>query len=212
LLVAVRRAVPEVAVPMWVWVTAVLVGVVAAGLCVAATAAALGHRPMRGLLLSATATVLSLSCALCCVLPNAQGVWISRRVADAMLAADATGRVPMAAWEFHEDSLIFNTRGRVVRVEEDGGEKRGLREFLAMHADQPVLVALIEVRNGQQRDRLAQLVTLAGSRGVREVARESGFNYSHGSRVTVVIARVEPEMPQGASARDTSVRGVEGPR
>jgi hypothetical protein len=100
--------------------------------------------------------------------------------------------LPIAAWEFHEDSLIFGTRGRAVRVEEDGESKRGLRDFLASHSTQPVLVVLIERRNGEERGRLAQLRELATNRSVRELDRQSGINYSNGSRVTVVIAEVGP--------------------
>lgn len=191
LLIAVQKAVPTVDVPTWVFVVAGATGAVAAALCIGATLAALAQRPLRALLLSGTATLLSLSCVLCAVLPNAQGVWISRRVAQAMIAADTSGDTPMAAWEFHEDSLIFNTRGRVVRVDEDGEAKRGLREFLAAHKRSPVLVALIEERRGEPRGRLAQLRNFAGERAVSEVERLEGFNYSNGSRVVVVVARVE---------------------
>lgn len=192
LLLALRRAVPDIAVPQWVWIIAIAIGAVATALCIAGTLAALAQRPLRALLLTGTATVLSLSCVLCAILPNAQAVWISRRVSNSLLTADPAGTLPIAAWEFHEDSLIFNTRGRVLRVEEDAGEKRGLRDFLAHNANTPALVALIETRNGQPRERLAQLRTLAQGRVVSELARESGFNYSNGSRVTVVIVRVEP--------------------
>jgi hypothetical protein len=54
-----------------------------------------------------------------------------------------------------------------------------------------VLVALIEERNGQPRERLAQLREFVGARTVTPLERVAGFNYSNGSRVVVVIARVE---------------------
>lgn len=192
LLVAVRRAVPEVAVPQWALVVGIVFGAIAAGLCVGATVAALARRPVRAMLLSSCACLLSLSCVLCCVLPNAQAVWISNRVVQSLAQIDASASLPIAAWEFHEDSLIFGTRGRAVRVEEDGESKRGLRDFLASHSTQPVLVLLIERRNGEERGRLAQLRELATNRSVRELDRQSGINYSNGSRVTVVIAEVGP--------------------
>jgi hypothetical protein len=55
-----------------------------------------------------------------------------------------------------------------------------------------VLVVLIERRNREERGRLAQLRELATNRSVRELDRQSGINYSNGSRVTVVIAEVGP--------------------
>ncbi len=191
LLLAVRQAVPSIEVPTWVFVVAGATGAVAAALCIAGTLAALAERPLRTLLLSASATVLSLSCVLCAVLPNAEAVWVSKRVTQALNDSNTSGDMPMAAWEFHEDSMIFGTRGRVVRVDEDGEGKRGLRDFLSQHANSPVLVALIEERNGQPRERLAQLREFAGARTVTPLERVAGFNYSNGSRVVVVIARVE---------------------
>ncbi len=102
------------------------------------------------------------------VLPGAHAPWVSLRAADAMLAHDAHGSRPLASVEFHEDSLIFHTRGRIERIDADQ-----LGTWLDAHMDGLVLMA------GE----------LAAEREDLRVLDEiEGFNYSNGRRVRLVVA------------------------
>ncbi|MEX2217838.1 MAG: glycosyltransferase family 39 protein [Phycisphaerales bacterium] len=52
------------------------------------------------------------------VMPGAKKLWLSQRVMEVVRSADPAGARPLAAMEFHEDSLVFLTRGRVTRLNE----------------------------------------------------------------------------------------------
>lgn len=110
------------------------------------------------------------------VLPRLEGLWITRQIVRVLHAADPDGLRPVAGVAYHEDSLIFETRGRFRRL-----GAADLDAWLAANPDG--LVILTEPLADQHRElqRLAQVV---------------GLNYSKGEAVRLwVCARVEPAPP-----------------
>lgn len=115
------------------------------------------------------------------VIPQARGIWLSPRIAEAASAYwSATGgrpptaERPFAAVGFHEPSLVFlvGTDVRLLR----GGEEA------ARHlAERPRGLALVRDRNEPAFRAEADRLGLA----VREVARIDGFNLSRGQFVSL---------------------------
>jgi 4-amino-4-deoxy-L-arabinose transferase-like glycosyltransferase len=112
------------------------------------------------------------------VLPWLGVLWLSPRVVDVVRAADPGGQRPLAAAGYHEESLLFLTRGRVQRLgwaelrgwQGSGGRRtprpyRAPWAWLEAHPDGLVVVAL---------DRAEDLPT-----DVRVLARLDGFNYAN---------------------------------
>lgn len=100
------------------------------------------------------------------VLPRLDEVWVSRRVQRALAASDPLAVRPVAAIGYHEDSLIFLTHGRVERI---GPEQ--LPGWFAAHPD-GLVVAPAE----------------GGPDGLRLLDTVTGFNYSKGRRVRLMVA------------------------
>lgn len=98
---------------------------------------------------------------------------VSRNLASAISAAGSTTR-PIAAVGWHEDSLIFETRGQSRRVDE-----WKLKEWLRQH-DSPTNRALIVM----ERERFERWPPM------RELAAVKGFNYSNGKQVDLVLAEM----------------------
>ncbi len=98
---------------------------------------------------------------------------VSRELAG-MISAEGTGGRPIAAVGWHEDSLIFETRGRSRRIDE-----WKLKAWLAEH-DSPERRALIVM----ERERFERWPPM------REVGAVKGFNYSNGKRVDLVVAEM----------------------
>lgn len=99
------------------------------------------------------------------VLPGLRDVWVSREVQRQLARVDPEARRPVAAVDYHEDSLIFLTAGRVDRL---NGED--LRAWIDGHPD-GLVVMPIEHPTG----------------GLRRLSEVSGFNYSKGERVRLQI-------------------------
>lgn len=100
-------------------------------------------------------------------LPRLREAWISPRVVAAVPAA-LTGR-PIAAIDFHEDSLVYATRGRLARIDESGAA-----QWLLNRPD-AVVVAPFDVL------RRLGLEPLNAPDGTP--LRVTGFNYSDGNAV-----------------------------
>ena len=98
---------------------------------------------------------------------------------------------PLGTVVYHEDSLIFSTRGRAQRL------------------DAPEIDAFMEVNPG------AMLVMPVGEAqqrpGLRRLAEVSGFNYSNGRRFGLVIVdKPEPAPPEPAPVRDAEPDAAPG--
>jgi len=100
------------------------------------------------------------------ILPRAQNVWVTPRVAE-LLGADAT----LGAVGYVEDSLIFTTRGRTIRLSREAFE-RG--EFggaeMVLYPAEMVLSARAAAMLGPPRGRVR------------------GFNYSNGKSVDLIMS------------------------
>lgn len=104
-------------------------------------------------------------------LPRIPSLWVSRAIAGILRDADATGRRPVAAVATHEDSLIYETRGRAQRV--NPGD---LHAFLDGHPG--ALVVVTPAQAAEHR------LTVLGA--------ASGFNYSKGRWIEAVVAERGP--------------------
>lgn len=128
-------------------------------------------RPVGAQLWSIAAAVACLAGTLGIVLPNAHRLWISPRLVEVI---DLTGDAPIAAVGFHEDSLVFLTRGRLERIDDAEAWLRAHRSgFLITPA-------------GEIDPTSPALPTLT------ELARVRGYNYSRGRPVHLIVYRVEP--------------------
>lgn len=119
-----------------------------------------GMLPLGLGVLVATASVIGWS------IPNIQDVWISRRAVEALRRIDPGQTRPFASSVFVEDSLVFESRGRVECVE--------LYELDGWIAAHPTGVMLIPA-------------SFAVTRGWRTLASVEGFNYTKGSKVDLVL-------------------------
>lgn len=91
----------------------------------------------------------------------------SENLAKAIAKADPTGSRPIAAVGYHEDSLIFETRGRAQRVDESS-----LPQWLRDHPGAILVV---------------QRPTPTSITAFRAFAQVRGFNYSKGRYLTVDV-------------------------
>lgn len=116
-------------------------------------------------------------------LPRARMLWVSDALAGAIRAADPETARPIAAISYHEDSLIFHTRARLVRLNED--------------------------QHGQwRRDHPDGLLILPDSKVLRShyvLARVKGVNYSRGSFVSLALVTWWRPVDQDPESRQTPV-------
>ena len=151
-----------------------IAGIALVALCAAAlvlTAKALANdRFMLAQRRSIAAGALAMIALAGVVIPGSSLVWISDRAASAMLKIDAGQNRPLAAAGFREDSLVFNTQGRLERLSEED-----LPAWLDTNPDG--LVLLTEQLFKEHEPRLAELDRLRG------------FNYSNGKSVKLIIAQ-----------------------
>ena len=115
---------------------------------------------VRGQLASLSAFVVFAAVTVGVLLPRTRALWLSPRLLAAADTLNPDRGRPVAAIRFHEDSLVFLTRGRVHRVTD--GE---LRRWYDEHPDGVCIVPY--------------LFNLAGGRTVT-AAPIRGFNYSKG--------------------------------
>lgn len=124
--------------------------------------------------LDATRWALALAAALAiatgALLPRVDAIWNTPPLAATQAVADAVAkRTPIGAVGYHEDSLIFATRGLAKRIDPED-----LDAWLAEH-DRAVLILPIEQAEADPRLEITD--------------RRRGFNYSNGSRVDLAVAR-----------------------
>lgn len=110
------------------------------------------------------------------VLPGVRGLWPSSAAAAAIALSDPDADHPIARTGYHEDSFVFLTRGRAERV-----GRKALSSWLAEH---PRGIALYQSSEDDEPP--------AHSGVISEV---SGFNYSKGERVRLLLLRYDPSSP-----------------
>lgn len=99
-------------------------------------------------------------------IPNIEDAWVSRRVVEALATIERGKPRPFAAASFVEDSLVFESRGRVECM-----ELHKLDDWLVANPDGVVLVP------GWH----------ASARGWKVLTSVEGFNYTKGVRVDLVL-------------------------
>ena len=156
--------------------TAASVSIVAGGLVLSsAIAGAIWAR--RFVLAQALAVALaglSIGGSLGTILPTHPRVWLSSQVAACIRQIDPGGDRPLAAADYHEESLVYLTAGRVERI-----SWWGLPDWLERHPDG-----------------LAVLVTheYLDVPGVRELARWRGYNYSNSRIQELVLVEADHDV------------------
>lgn len=143
------------------------IGMVVGVLCMSAC---LNFISNRRYLAAQCCGVLSLLCA-AIPLGYCAGEWpdmqLSRNVAKVIDQHDPSGKRPVAAVSLHEDSVIFETRGRAQRVNE-----WQLKEWLQTHPD---AIVILDFKRAQYWSRFAA------------IERVVGLNYSNGKPKDLVI-------------------------
>lgn len=131
---------------------------------------------LRAQIASMACAVWSVGVLLQWALPSTPLPWVSERLAAALARVDPEGQRPLASVKFHEDSLVFATRGRVARINAEG-----IGEWLREHSTG--LVVVPEEVLWESAD-LVPVRPLSGG----EAGPTVGYNYSVGKRVRLVIA------------------------
>lgn len=107
------------------------------------------------------------------VLPLLHQPWVTPRLARIIHQADPAGERPVGAVGYHEDSLKFMTDGRLDRL-----GWPAVRQWLDEH---PNGLLVLPNAGFEEKSREAGLT-------LRPVGRTSGFNYSKGDPVDLVVA------------------------
>jgi 4-amino-4-deoxy-L-arabinose transferase-like glycosyltransferase len=106
------------------------------------------------------------------VLPRLHAPWVSPRLARIIDGADPKGTRPVAAVGYHEDSLKFLTNGRLDRL-----GWPSVREWVAAHPDGLVIVPAAGFEEKAKEAGVALV----------PIGRTSGFNYSKGDEVDLLV-------------------------
>jgi 4-amino-4-deoxy-L-arabinose transferase-like glycosyltransferase len=124
------------------------------------------QRPDRSVLIGCGAFAIA-ACVLMTAAPMLSRLWTTRQIAGAIARIDPSGQRALGAVGYHEDSLIFATRGRVVRL-----DPQDLPGFLSTHPD--------------------ALIIADDASGLPLTTAESitGFNYSKGRWTYISIGTV----------------------
>lgn len=113
------------------------------------------------------------------LLPGVPSIWLSARLVREIERIDPARQRPLAASGYAEDSLIFMTRGAIVKLAPgDAGA------WLAAHPDG---LLVVRRRDGEADD--------AGA--TRPLAAVSGFNYANGERTTLELRTHEDRPAAG---------------
>jgi 4-amino-4-deoxy-L-arabinose transferase-like glycosyltransferase len=126
----------------------------------------------RGQATGLVVAAISLVSALGVVLPHGPAPFLSQRLASEIRQTDPDGQLPLASFGFHEDSLVFETRGRVERLHVDQ-----LDSWLAGHS-KGLLILPAEL--------------MAARPDLTPRAAVSGFNYSKGQWGEWALAELAP--------------------
>jgi len=131
------------------------------------------RRPVIALTWAMGVSIMTFIFAIGTRLPAHPDLWISSRLMTALSPLTFGRDRPLACVGYHEDSLIFLTRGRIERV----GAKRIEQWF----ADHPDGIAVVERGSWEfDPDRFAATGAVAG------------FNYSSGEHVVVDVITIAP--------------------
>lgn len=125
-----------------------------------------------------------------CILPNLETLWLSSRLVAEVRRVDPECRRPLAAADYHEDSLIFLTQGRVRRL-----ERSELPPWFAAHSDG--LAVMAEPPEPPEFD-------------LRRLAGVTGFNYSNGRWQRLALVELY-RLTVDSSARAAGARAAAGP-
>lgn len=126
----------------------------------------LGQRRVRGMLPLGLGLFVVAVVVIGWSVPNIDGAWVSRRVVTALNRIDPGQARPFAASVFVEDSLVFESRGRVECIE--------LYELDGWIDANPTGVMLVPA-------------SYAYTRGWKTLTGVEGFNYTKGSMVNLVL-------------------------
>ncbi|MEZ6242353.1 MAG: glycosyltransferase family 39 protein [Phycisphaerales bacterium] len=130
-------------------------------------------RVLKAQLLGVLSTVVFAAVFLQFVLPRASALWITSRLASVIDSHEGADR-PIASAVYHEDSLVFATRGRVEWISADQ-----IQSWAGAHPR-----GLLIAPKGDGADLLAQ--------GWRSIAEVWGINYAGGRVVTLEALEREP--------------------
>jgi hypothetical protein len=168
---------------------AIIAGASCASLCATAGWFALRGKALRATLLGAIAMVLGLQVLLASTLPGIRAIWPARNAIDAVRSVDAELQRPLGAVGFHEDSQIFLSHGRLVRLSDDAA--------LAWAAERPD--ALLIVRRG------TEIASQFAAAGWREAASARGYNINRGQwEHLIVLSREASLTPVATPASEGS--------
>jgi 4-amino-4-deoxy-L-arabinose transferase-like glycosyltransferase len=124
--------------------------------------------------LSVLSVVVAFAGTLGIVMPGADGLWIGPKLDALIREHDPDGSRPVAAVHYHEDSLVFLTRGRLDKIDDP-------RAWARRHA-RGLLIA---------RPEDLDPTDLRGP-GLTELGRVRGYNYSRGRLTDLVVYGVGP--------------------
>jgi len=147
---------------------AIACAVIAGGLTVISIVAFGRDRYGRAQVVGIGAAAMAIVTIIGIVLPRSPGPWVSHRLAEAIERLDPSGERPLSAVGFHEDSLVFNTRGRVERI--------GADELSAWVKRRPDGLCVLPADLAATREALASV---------------HGFNYTKGESVRLVVIQAE---------------------
>lgn len=165
----------ELVGPQWLMPVGVVVGVVACALCIAAGWFAVRTKPIRALLLSGLATMLAFGTILQVLGPLNPKLWPARNVVEAVRGVDPTLSRPVGAIEFHEDSMIFLSEGKVQRLEMSSMDiEVYARTWMKGHTN---ALLILPKKIGQPME----------SAGYRVVAWTSGFRLNGGKWEDLIV-------------------------
>jgi 4-amino-4-deoxy-L-arabinose transferase-like glycosyltransferase len=150
---------------------------IGAALIVLSASALTKRRYLLAQSLAIIAAVVASATTFGLVLPRLNALWVSSRVVNAIHSIDAAGTRPLAAVGYHEDSLTFLTHARVTRL-----RLEGLPAWLASNGNGLIIVPALRVEDAE---RLVQ-------RPLTTLRRSTGFNYSKGEWVDLVIVEGGP--------------------
>ena len=124
--------------------------------------------------LSIIAVAVTYAGTLGVILPHADGLWISPKLDDLIRVHNEDGIRPVGAVGYHEDSLVFLTRGTLDKADD-------VRTWAHQHP-RGLLIARPED------------IDTANMRGpaLTELGRVRGYNYSNGRIMDLVVYRVGP--------------------
>ncbi len=174
--------------PLWLLPVGITVGVVSFGLCIAAGWFALKSKPLRALLLSGIATVIAFGTILHVLGPRNPKLWPARNVVEAIRSVDPALSRPIGAIGFHEDSMIFLSEGKTVRISSPGiVDYEDARLWLKQHPD-----GLLILRTDLQY--LTENVEkYASIQPLKVVCKSSGFRINGGKWEDLIVVGVSEE-------------------